>query len=169
MALFRRAPKLGVLFVCMGNICRSPTAEGVFRHRAGAAGLLKRLRVDSAGTHAGLVGVPPDARAIAAAARRDYDLRRMVARRITAKDFTDFHYVLAMDSANLRALEALRPETTRGHVGLLMDFAPHSPQRDIPDPYYGGPDGFEQVLDLIEASMAGLLRDVQARLATPEE
>lgn len=159
---------MGVLFVCMGNICRSPTAEGVFRHHAKAAGLHKRLAIDSAGTHAGLPGVPPDPRSIAAAARRNYDLRGISARRVTPKDFASFQYVLAMDRDNLKALEAARPETSTAHLGLLLDFAPHVSRREVPDPYYGGPDGFEEVLNLVEAAMEGLIREVQLRLDSPE-
>lgn len=152
----------------MGNICRSPTAEGVFRHQAKQAGLLKRLRVDSAGTHAGFIGSPPDPRSISAAARREYDLRHLSARPVTAKDFADFHYVLAMDRANLRALDAMRPEPGSGHVGLLLDFAPQLPEREVPDPYYGGPEGFERVLDLVEVATQGLLREIESRLNVPE-
>lgn len=164
---FRRAPRLGVLFVCMGNICRSPTAEAVFRKHARDAGLEKRLRIDSAGTHAGHLGEPPDRRAIAAAARREYDLKGIRARRFDVKDFGTFRYVLAMDHHNLKALEALRPETFDGHLGRFLEFADDRDEQDVPDPYYGGPEGFENVLDLVEAASEGLLARIEAELKTP--
>ena len=149
----------------MGNICRSPTAEAVFRHHVFAAGLDKVVRVDSAGTSGGHRGDPPDPRAVRAGARRQYDLTKLRARKVTSEDFEAFDLVLAMDRRNLDALQSLRPENHQGHLGLLLDFAPHQTIREVPDPYYGGPDGFEHVLDLAESAMSGLLNEVRARLA----
>lgn len=166
MGFFSRAPRVGVLFVCMGNICRSPTAEAVFRRRAREARLEKRLHIDSAGTHANHVGEPPDLRSIAAAARRDYDLRKIRARRVAPEDFGIFRYVLALDRHNLRSLEAMRPEDFGGYLGRLLDFAPDTDERDVPDPYYGGPDGFEKVLDLVESASRGLLARIEADLSS---
>lgn len=157
----KRPPKLGVLFVCMGNICRSPTAEGVFRTMARERKLERRLEIDSAGTHANHQGEPPDLRSIEAAARRRYDLRKIRARKVTPEDFAAYRYILAMDSRNLKSLEAIRPEGFDGHLGMFLDFAPETDEIDVPDPYYGGPDGFEKVLDLVEAASRGLLTRIE--------
>jgi protein-tyrosine phosphatase len=151
----------------MGNICRSPTAEAVLRHHARQAGLEKRLRIDSAGTHAGWPDAPPDPRAVTAARRRDYDLRGIRARKLEAADFTRHQYVLAMDAANLAALQAAQPAEHGARLGLLLEFAPQLGEREIPDPYYGGPEGFERVLDLTEAAIAGLMEELSGRLAAP--
>ena len=164
---FRRAPRIGVLFVCMGNICRSPTAEAVLRHHARLAGLEKRLRIDSAGTHAGWPDAPPDPRAVSAARRRNYDMRGIRARRVEAADFSRHHYVLAMDAGNLKVLEAVQPVGHEARLGLLLDFAPHLGEQEIPDPYYGGPEGFERVLDLTEAAIQGLMAELRGHLAVP--
>lgn len=157
-------PTASVLFVCLGNICRSPTAEGVFRHVAARAGVGSALHIDSAGTGAWYLGSPPDPRAVQAAKRRGYDLSAQRARRVAPGDFERFGWILAMDEANLQALEALRPEAFAGHLGLFLDLAPQLGTREVPDPYYGGPDGFEHVLDLIETASSALLARVQAHL-----
>lgn len=162
MKLFgKRTPKVGVLFICMGNICRSPTAEGVFRAMARERKLERRLDIASAGTHAKLEGEPPDLRAIETAARRNYDLRKIRARKVTPDDFASYRYVLAMDARNLKSLEAIRPEGFDGHLGLFLDFAQETSETDVPDPYYGGPDGFVKVLDLVEAASRGLLAQIE--------
>ncbi len=150
-----------VLFVCLGNICRSPTAQGVFESMVGAAGLGRALGADSAGTHGYHIGKPPDARATEAAARRGIDLTRYRARRAEAADFETFDLILAMDRENRRALERLVPEGRRDRLRLFLDFAPETGLRDVPDPYYGGRDGFERVLDLIEAGSRGLLAEIR--------
>jgi protein-tyrosine phosphatase len=157
-------PSASVLFVCLGNICRSPTAEGVFRYVAARAGINSALHIDSAGTGAWYLGSPPDARAMQAARRRGYDLSALRARRVAPEDFQRFGWILAMDEDNLRALESLRPGSFAGHLGLLLDLAPELATREVPDPYYGGPDGFEQVLDLIETAAKALLARVRAGL-----
>jgi protein-tyrosine phosphatase len=162
MKLFgKRPPKVGVLFVCMGNICRSPTAEGVFRSMARERKLEKRLAIDSAGTHANHEGEPPDLRSIETAARRSYDLRKIRARKVTPEDFASYRFILAMDSRNLKSLEALRPEGFDGHLGMFLDFALQAGETEVPDPYYGGPDGFDKVLDLIELASRGLLAHIE--------
>jgi protein-tyrosine phosphatase len=154
-----------VLFVCLGNICRSPTAEGVFRERVRRAGLSDRIVVASAGTGDWHVGEPPDRRAIAHAAKRGYDLRKQRARQLCPEDFERFNWILAMDRANLRELSAQRPADFGGHVGLFLEMAPHLGVAEVPDPYYGGADGFERVLDLIESASDSLLaRIIDARL-----
>ena len=148
---------VGVLFVCMGNICRSPTAEGVFRAAVERAGLARRVRAASAGIGDWHVGSPPDRRAIQAARRRGYDLTALRGRQIEVADFARFGWILAMDDANMRALAAMKPPDFGGHLGLLLDFAPELGVREVPDPYYGAPAGFDRVLDLVEAATAGLL------------
>lgn len=149
-----------VLFVCMGNICRSPSAEGVFRQALAQAGLEHAIEVDSAGTHDYHVGNAPDPRACAAASSRGIDIGGLRARRVTAADFKRFDYVLAMDDYNLEELSALAPAGARARLGLLMAYAPSYPQ-EVPDPYYGGKHGFEMVLDMLEAACAGLLQEIQ--------
>lgn len=149
-----------VLFVCMGNICRSPTAEGVFRHLVEQQGLAGKIIIDSAGTHDYHIGDAPDARSQAAAARRGYDLSRLRARQVERDDFRKFDYVLAMDEANLELLRQQCPEASRGKLRLFLAFADKVELREVPDPYYGGAQGFEQVLDLVEHAARGLLRDV---------
>ncbi|MEM0955808.1 MAG: low molecular weight protein-tyrosine-phosphatase [Pseudomonadota bacterium] len=150
-----------VLFVCLGNICRSPTAQGVFEARVIDAGWQDRIHIDSAGTGAWHEGEPPDARATAAARQRGYDLSPQRARQITAGDFARFDYVLAMDEDNLANLRAIAPANYPGHLGLFLDFDSASPVCEVPDPYYGGDAGFERVLDLIEGASAGLLTAIQ--------
>jgi len=152
-----------VLFVCLGNICRSPTAEAVFRHRASRAGLDGEIRVDSAGTGDWHVGHPPDRRAIIHAARRGYDLAALRARQVRQDDFERFSWILAMDRANLRELSSMRPEGFRGHLGLFLDVAPSLGVREVPDPYYGGSEGFERVLDLIEQASDALVARIRAQ------
>lgn len=154
-----------VLMVCMGNICRSPTAHGVLQQRVDEAGLTGRIRVDSAGTHGYHAGEPPDDRAQAHAARRGYDLSRQRARQLLARDFLDFDLVLVMDAANERAARALCPPGQQHKLHRLTAFCTRHAAHEVPDPYYGGADGFEQVLDLVEDACAGLLQ--QIRQAAP--
>lgn len=156
--------KVSVVFICMGNICRSPTAEAVFRQRVEAAGLADRVQIDSAGTHAYHIGNPPDARSMKTAAARGYAMDSLRARQVTAQDIAAFDYVLAMDEENLSILQRLASTENPNKPRLLMDFAPHFGRRDVPDPYYGGAQGFEQVLDMIEAASDGLLAELRQRL-----
>ena len=156
-----------ILFVCLGNICRSPTAEGVMRHVLREEGLEDRIEVDSAGTGGWHVGSPPDERATEAAARRGTTLEG-AARRFDPSDFGSFDLILAMDAENRRDLLALAPDDeARAKVRLLREFDPESvasgASLDVPDPYYGGDDGFEQVLDLVEAAARGLLAEIRPR------
>ena len=152
-----------VLFVCMGNICRSPTAEGVFRHKVNSAGLDKQIHIDSAGTHAYHVGEPPDQRAQAAARQRGFDLSAQRARRVHASDFEQYDYIMAMDEANYADLVSACPAHLQQRINLFLDFAHNSNTREVPDPYYGGDHGFEHVLDLVEAAAEGLLKQIQQR------
>ncbi len=146
-----------VLFVCMGNICRSPTAEAVFRDIVRREGRGIDIVVDSAGTHAYHVGESPDSRAIAAARRRGIEMQDLRARVVSREDFLRFDLVLAMDEENLAHLVRIAPASQRQRIQLLLDYAPGSGMREVPDPYYGGASGFEQVLDLVEEAAHGLL------------
>ena len=148
-------PVQRILFVCLGNICRSPTAEVVFRHAAAKAGL-SPIEVASAGTGDWHVGSPPDARAIRHAARRGYDLRPLRARQFSTSDFTRFDHIYAMDSMVLEELAALKPADYRGRLALFLDVVGSMGTREVPDPYQMGPEGFEHVLDLVEAASAAL-------------
>lgn len=151
-----------ILFVCMGNICRSPTAEGVFTHIVEQAGMRDRVEIDSAGTHAYHVGESPDARSAQAAARRGIDLSGLQARKVRAEDFAEFDYILAMDRANFANLQAICPPEHRHKLKMFMDYADQLREQEVPDPYYGGGNGFEYVLDLVEAASEGLLREIQS-------
>jgi protein-tyrosine phosphatase len=157
-------PERSVLFVCLGNICRSPTVEAVFRAALEQQRLDDRIHVDSAGTGNWHVGSPPDPRAIQAARRRGYDLTALRARQVEAADFKRYGWILAMDESNLRVLESMRPAGFGGHLGLLLDFAPGLGMREVPDPYYGGRDGFDRVLDLAEAASEALIRHLHEAL-----
>jgi protein-tyrosine phosphatase len=162
-----RVTTIGVLFVCMGNICRSPTAEAVFRAVLAKARLAGSVTVDSAATHDYQIGQPPDPRAFAAARRRGYDLPPRRARRIEAHDFTRFDWILAMDQDNLDVLETLRPREFRGTVGLFLDYAPETGMIEVPDPYSGADEEFDYVLDLIVRGSAGLLEVIRAQVLAP--
>jgi protein-tyrosine phosphatase len=155
--------KVKVLFVCMGNICRSPTAHGVFRNLVHTAGLAERIEVDSAGTHAYHVGNPPDKRARATAARRGVDLEDLRARQVRPEDIEYYDYVLAMDQDNYHGLSAICPPGLERKIGLYLDYAREIRSREVPDPYFGGPDGFEQVFDMVQAAAEGLLADIERR------
>jgi len=147
--------KVNVLFVCMGNICRSPTAHGIFESLVEKHQLRQKISVDSAGTHAYHVGESPDERSQATALTHGYDLSSQRSRLIKKDDFEDFDYIIAMDKANLYSLSKVNPSQERVHS--LMDFAPERTESEVPDPYYGGDQGFENVLSMIEVASQGLL------------
>lgn len=151
-----------VLFVCMGNICRSPTAHAVFDRLVAEAGLNERIRIDSAGTHAYHVGNPPDQRAAQAAILRQYRMDHLTARQVEPSDIEQFDYVLAMDRANLEILRSLAGDALRDKPRLFMSYAADYGLEEVPDPYYGGDRGFEQVLDMVEAAAGNLLDDIRA-------
>lgn len=153
--------KVKVLFVCMGNICRSPTAEAVFRRYVEQAELAAHIHIDSAGTHDYHIGAGPDPRTQQAARQRGYDMSKLRGRQVEAADFARFDYVLAMDQANLSILERLRPRDAQSHLGLFLEFAARHVEREVPDPYYGGADGFERVLDMVEDAAAGMLQHIR--------
>lgn len=154
-----------VLFVCMGNICRSPTAQGVFRKMVADAGLTDTVQVESAGTHAYHVGEPPDVRAQQAAKKRGYEIADLRARQVTQDDFRDADLILAMDWENLAMLQQQCPRAYKHKLHLLMRFAGEHDAATVPDPYYGGAEGFNTVLDYVEDACQGLL-DVVRRRAT---
>ncbi len=149
--------KIRVLMVCLGNICRSPTAEAMLRRKVHEAGLDDRVEVDSAGTADYHVGSPPDRRAIAHGERRGLKLQHLRGRQVERADFDRFDHVLAMDEDNLMNLQRLRPPGSRARVALLLSYAPQAGAREVPDPYGGGAEGFEQVLDLTAAAADGFI------------
>ncbi|HYA39521.1 MAG TPA: low molecular weight protein-tyrosine-phosphatase [Candidatus Methylomirabilis sp.] len=150
-----------VLFVCLGNICRSPTAEGVFRKLVREEKLEHLFEIDSAGTHAYHLEEPPDERAMAACERRGIDISGRRGRKATAADIQKFDYVLAMDRENYEHLLAISAPGYEVRVRLLMEFAADRPEEEVPDPYFGGASGFDRVLDMIEAAARGLLDDIR--------
>jgi protein-tyrosine phosphatase len=152
---------VSVLMVCMGNICRSPTAEGVFRQHLQRAGLEHRVRLDSAGTHSYHIGKSPDPRASQAAKQRGYDLSGLVGRQVSARDFEDFDLILAMDQDNLANLMRVCPRGQEHKVRLFLSFSARFAGQEVPDPYYGGPRGFDHVLDMVEDAAAGLLDEIR--------
>lgn len=154
---------VSVLFVCMGNICRSPTAEGMFRKVLDDEGVAHAFDVDSAGTHAYHIGEAPDPRTLKAAAARGIDLSYRRGRQVAAADFDRFNFVLAMDRENQSNLKAVAGAKADGKLHLFLDFAPEAQHREVPDPFFGGPEGFETVLDLAETASRGLLREVRRR------
>lgn len=149
-----------VLFVCLGNICRSPTAHGVFESLVRARGLQDAIQIDSCGTGDWHIGHAPDQRATAEAALRGYDLTSLRARQVQVTDFVEFDYILAMDKKNLHDLKAMSAPDFSGHLGLFLPFDPAAKLEEVPDPYYGGDEGFAQVLDMVETASEGLLQEI---------
>ena len=155
--------KIKILFVCMGNICRSPTAEGVFSALVAKKKLSEHFKIDSAGTHAYHIGDAPDLRAQKAARDRGVELKHLRARKVVDVDFEQFDYILVMDDENYQAVDQSCPDEFKHKVALFLDYAPHLASREVPDPYYGGAYGFERVLDMVEAASEGLLTALQQR------
>lgn len=152
---------INVLFVCMGNICRSPMAEGIFRREIAKAGLQDKVYVDSAGTHSYHIGSRPDQRAQHAASKRGADISGLRGRQVADVDFEKFDYILAMDTANLNNLKRRAPARLHGKIKLLLSYSRKYPNLDVPDPYYGGVSGFEENLDMIEDAVQGLIKEIQ--------
>lgn len=150
-----------ILFVCMGNICRSPTAEGAFRNHLERLDPPLDVELESAGTHGYHVGHPPDPRAAEAAARRGISLSGITARQIEVADFERFDLILCADIANRDRVESMRPKESQAEVRMILDFAMDADEVEVPDPYYGGEKGFERVLDLIESACEGLVRHLR--------
>jgi protein-tyrosine phosphatase len=166
--LRRSLPVVRIVFVCMGNICRSPTAEGVMRHLLEQEGLTGEIEVDSAGTGAWHAGSPPDRRAAAAARARGIALEGS-ARQVVEEDFEAFDLLLCADAENVAALRAIAPSGTEDRIRLLRSFDPAGDgDLDVPDPYYGGDQGFEDVLDQVQAACRGLLSELRSRAAPPD-
>lgn len=155
--------KIKVLFVCMGNICRSPLAHGLFEDRVEKAGLSEKISIDSAGTHAYHVGNSPDPRSQQTAQSHGIDLSSQRARQVTASDFERFDYVLAMDNDNYALLSAQCPDGHQHKLKLFLEFASQLDETEVPDPYYGGDSGFEQVYQLIDVAADGLMADIESR------
>jgi protein-tyrosine phosphatase len=160
---------VSVCFVCLGNICRSPTAEGVMRHLVGEAKLAQRIQIDSAGTGDWHIGEPPDKRAQQAARQRGYKLDALRGRQIVTADFERFDLLIAMDDKNVAALRQICPPEQRDKIRLLMEFVPEADgqwggAREVVDPYFGGAEGFEQVLDQCEAACRGLIAALRPQL-----
>jgi protein-tyrosine phosphatase len=156
--------KISVLIVCTGNICRSPTAEGVMRHLAKKRGLADRVRIESAGTHDYHVGEPPDPRTLEHAAKRGYDLSTQRASQVKPEDFETFDYILAMDRGHLRMLRAMAPEGAKAKLGMFLEASGQWNGEDVPDPYYGGNAGFEHVLDMVEEAAGRWLDRIEAEM-----
>ncbi|HUQ28288.1 MAG TPA: low molecular weight protein-tyrosine-phosphatase [Usitatibacter sp.] len=156
--------RISVLVVCTGNICRSPTGEGVLRHLAQARGLGERIHVASAGTHDYHVGDPPDPRTLKHAARRGYDLAAQRAAQVKKPDFMHFDYILAMDRTHLRILRSMQPPGSKAKLGLFLEASGQWKGEDVPDPYYGGVEGFERVLDMVEEAAQRWLDRFEAEL-----
>ncbi len=153
--------KTKVLFVCLGNICRSPTAEGVFRHLAQEAGLEEQFVIDSAGTSHWHIGEAPDMRTMEEAALRGIDISKQRSRQVQAKDFTAFDHILGMDPSNVEDMLQICPKNQRHKVQLFTKFAPELGVKGVPDPYYGGPKGFSRVFDIVEAASRGFLESLK--------
>ena len=157
------ARRLSILFVCTGNICRSPSAEAILRHKARAGGLADRLEIDSAGLGEWHLGHPPDPRAVDAVRERGYAMGDQTARLVSARDFEAFDYVVAMDEGHYAELARMCPSARAGRVRLFLEFAPQSGRKSVPDPYYGDTRGFDAMVDLIEAGTDGLLAEIAER------
>tara|TARA_B100001057_G_C22830918_1_gene943366 strand:+ start:352 stop:831 length:480 start_codon:yes stop_codon:yes gene_type:complete len=156
----KKNKKISILFVCMGNICRSPTAEGVFRSIVDQSDLDKEFEVDSAGTHAYHIGEPPDDRTISAAKNRGVYINNLKARLIDDSDFEKFDYIIAMDKTNLLFLKEKSSVKYHTKMHLFLNFSKGEGELEVPDPYYGNADGFEHVLDLVEEASEGLLKEI---------
>ena len=159
----RKNKKVHILFICMGNICRSPTAEGVFRYIVQTEGLDDWIKTDSAGTHAYHVGEPPDLRAQHTALAHGIDLSDLRARKAVKDDFEQFEYLLAMDNDNYSILQQLAPDGYDDKLKLFLDFSDDFTETEVPDPYYGGELGFEHVFNLVQSASYGLLADIKNR------
>lgn len=156
--------KVKVLFVCMGNICRSPTAHGIFRHLVEAENLASVIEIDSAGTHAYHIGNPPDSRSMATARKRGIELSDLRARQVDSGDFYHYDHILAMDEYNLSLLIEQAPKELHHKIKLFLHYAPASGLTEVPDPYYGGADGFDLVFDLVQTASENLLTEIKQGL-----
>jgi protein-tyrosine phosphatase len=156
--------KVSVLVVCTGNICRSPTGEGVLKHHAGKRGLADRVEIRSAGTHDYHVGEGPDPRTVHHAGKRGYDLSTLRASQVSEEDFERYDYILAMDRGHLKILKGLAPLRAKARLGMFLEASARWKGEDVPDPYYGGVEGFERVLDMVEEAAERWLNRIEAEL-----
>ena len=155
---------INILFVCMGNICRSPSAEGFFASALEGSSYKEQISIDSAGTHGYHVGHSPDPRAIATAKDFEVDIGHLRARRVSVSDFDDYDLIIAMDRSNYEDLKAIQPKDSKASLRMMMAFHPQAQPEDVPDPYYGGMDGFKYMCELLDAATRELLKDVEGRL-----
>jgi len=155
---------INILFVCMGNICRSPSAEGFFARALQQSPFKEQVSIDSAGTHSYHVGHAPDERAVDTAAQFGVDISRLRARKVAPADFYDYDLIVVMDRDNLAALQAIAPADATASLKMMMEYHPQGQPEEVPDPYYGGLDGFKYMCDLLDSSTSGLLKEVEGRL-----
>lgn len=156
---------INILFVCMGNICRSPSAEGFFIHALQNSKVRDRVSTDSAGTHGYHVGHPPDSRAVSTALNFDVDIGQLRARKVSASDFNDYDLIIAMDRSNFEDLQVIQPADSKASLKMMMQYHPEARPDEVPDPYYGGMDGFTYMCNLLESATQGLLTEIEERLA----
>jgi len=156
---------INILFICMGNICRSPSAEGFFTRQLQDSAYRDLVSTDSAGTHSYHIGHPPDPRAVETAANFDVQIGHLRARKVKASDFDEYDLLIAMDRANLSNLMALQPADSAAEIKLMMSFHPQGQPAEVPDPYYGGMDGFTYMCELLEQATSGLLKEIESRLS----
>ena len=156
---------INILFVCMGNICRSPSAEGFFIHALQNSDVRDQVSTDSAGTHGYHVGHAPDSRAVSTALNFDVDISQLRARKVSASDFNDYDLIIAMDRNNFEDLQLIQPAGSKASLTMMMQYNPESRPDEVPDPYYGGMDGFTYMCNLLESATQGLLKEVEGRLA----
>lgn len=155
---------INILFVCMGNICRSPSAEGFFASALQKSDHKSAVSIDSAGTHGYHVGHSPDSRAVATALNFDVDISQLRARKVSVSDFDDYDLIIAMDRSNLEDLQRIRPEGSKAELRMMMEYHPDGQPDEVPDPYYGGIEGFNYMCNLLESATRGLLKDIEGRL-----
>ncbi len=156
---------INILFVCMGNICRSPSAEGFFISALQSSKVRDQVSTDSAGTHGYHVGHPPDSRAVSTALNFDVDISQLRARKVSASDFNDYDLIIAMDRSNFEDLQLIQPAGSKASLKMMMQYHPEARPDEVPDPYYGGMDGFTYMCNLLESATQGLLKEVEERLA----
>ncbi len=156
---------INILFVCMGNICRSPSAEGFFAHALKQYDYSNRVSIDSAGTHGYHVGYGPDPRAVDAAAKFDVDIGHLRSRKVSMSDFQKYDLIVAMDRSNFEDLQRIQPLDSTASIVMMMEYHPEGHPKEVPDPYYGGVEGFTYMCELLESATAGLLKNVEERLS----
>ncbi|MGA9573121.1 MAG: low molecular weight protein-tyrosine-phosphatase [Lysobacterales bacterium] len=155
---------INILFVCMGNICRSPSAEGFFATALQESGFSEQISIDSAGTHGYHTGQAPDSRAVATAQNFGVDIGHLRARKVSVSDFEDYDLIIAMDHNNYEDLQRIRPSGSKASLKMMMQYHPHAPFEEVPDPYYGGMEGFNMMCKLLQSATQGLLKNIEGSL-----